>query len=254
MSNENRSVWISGLALAVAVVVFFNFEKIPGLGPSFVIPVDENAGDDGTGVWRAQVETIMADTTEVWTAKLAEAGTHYTPPRYDTFFDKTADMCGTGVPASLPVYCIGARRLAIQTGAFQGYARRHYLLGELIVTYAIAHMVGHHVQAMQGHLTGQDQSDGSDRHIRLELQADCYAGIWLAEAEPRFGEIADRHIGQMLSATDPGGDVDSDWHGRPGYLAETFRGARLEQRERWLRKGYTSGDLAACDALTAEIL
>jgi len=196
------------------------------------------------------VAAIVGDTEDFWGKTFSAMGKRYTPPRMVLYRNSTASACGQARAAVGPFYCPGDREVYLDTNFFDELARRFGAPGQFAQAYVIAHEIGHHVQNLTGTMEQFDaraaQSDGRTRNalsVRLELQADCYAGVWAASARQR-ALIDTSDVDSGLRAAAAVGD-DQITKGR--VPPDAFTHGTAEQRTRWFRAGLDSGDVRSCN-------
>ena len=203
------------------------------------------------------VAAILGDTEDVWGAVFKSMGERYEPPSLVLFHNATRSRCGLASAASGPFYCSADRELYLDTAFFNELARRFGAPGEFAQAYVIAHEVGHHVQNLTGTMRKVDQEmqrqDSRGRNalsIRLELQADCYAGVWGYYAQKR-GKLEPGDLESGFRAASAVGD-DQIQKRTQGYVVpESFTHGTAEQRLRWFKTGLESGDMRKCDTFAA---
>jgi predicted metalloprotease len=199
------------------------------------------------------VAAVLGDTEDVWHAVFKSIGARYEPPRLVLFRGSTRSACGRASASTGPFYCSADRELYLDTDFFNELSRRFGAPGDFAQAYVIAHEVGHHVQNLTGamkmvdqKMQGQDARGRNALSVRLELQADCYAGLWGFYAQKRnLLEAGDLEEG--FRAASAVGD-DSIQKRAQGYVVpESFTHGSAEQRLRWFRIGLESGDLRRCN-------
>jgi len=205
------------------------------------------------------VDVIEQSTTDVWTQEFRNSGQTYRRPAAVTLYDQaTGTGCGTGQSAMGPFYCPADQKVYLDLSFWSELESKFGAKGEFARAYVIAHEVGHHVQQ----LTGQSDKVGGDRRgaqsgsVRLELQADCYAGVWAAHAGELSGGgivINQADIQDGLGAASAVGDdtIQSRTQGR--VVPDSFTHGTSAQRMKWFTRGYERGDPAACDTFSGAI-
>ncbi|MEO8305076.1 MAG: neutral zinc metallopeptidase [Betaproteobacteria bacterium] len=203
------------------------------------------------------VAAILGDTEDVWSSVFKSMGARYEPPRLILFRNTTASACGRASAASGPFYCSADRELYLDTAFFNELAQRFGAPGEFAQAYVIAHEVGHHVQNLSGTMGKVDQAmqrqDSRGRNalsIRLELQADCYAGVWGFFAQKR-GKLEPGDLESGFRAASAVGDDQIQKRTQGRVVPETFTHGTAEQRLRWFKTGLESGDMRKCDTFAA---
>ena len=200
------------------------------------------------------VRKVLASTEDVWQNQFQQHGAKYQYPTLVLFRGSTPTACGSGQAAMGPFYCPGDRKVYIDLGFYDILKTKLGSPGDFAQAYVIAHEVGHHVQnltgisgkvdAMRGRVSEAQQNALS---VRLELQADCYAGIWANQADEAKHILEQGDIEEALNAASHIGD-DALQKAAQGYVVpESFTHGTSQQRIAWFKRGYESGDLAACD-------
>ena len=226
----------------------------PGYGPQVQSPKVAEDPDKGLSV------RVLGDTEDVWTALFQAMGSRYEPPKLVLFRKSVVSMCGRASAASGPFYCPADRKLYLDTAFFQELQNRFGAPGDFAQAYVIAHEVGHHVQNLMGTMREFDQAAGrvDERQrnalsVRLELQADCYAGVWgFYAAKRNLLEPGDAEEG--LRAASAVGD-DAIQKRTQGYVVpDAFTHGKADQRMKWFQTGLRSGDPRTCNTFSAKAL
>jgi predicted metalloprotease len=199
------------------------------------------------------VSATLGDTEDVWTSVFKTMGAQYEPPRLVLFHRATRSACGGAQAAAGPHYCSADRKLYLDTDFFDQLSRRFGAPGDFAQAYVIAHEVGHHVQNLTGTMRKVDgemrRTDARGRNalsVRLELQADCYAGIWGYYAQKR-NKLEPGDLEEGFRAASAVGD-DAIQKRAQGYVVpESFTHGSSEQRLRWFRAGLETGDVRRCN-------
>ncbi len=207
---------------------------------------------------RELVARVLGDTEEVWTALFKAMGTRYEPPKLVLFRGSVVSQCGHTSASAGPFYCPADQKVYLDLGFFRELANRFGAPGDFAQAYVIAHEIGHHVQNQLGVMREFEQTAArmDDRRrnamtIRLELQADCYAGVWgFYAAKRNLLEPGDLEEGLRAAASV--GD-DTIQKRTQGYVVpDAFTHGRSDQRVRWFRQGFASGDPRSCNAFAAK--
>jgi len=226
----------------------------PGYGPQHAPapgqPRAPNASPDPAKDFAA---AVLGDTEDVWKAVFQAMGARYEPPRLVLFRRATQSACGHASAATGPFYCSADRELYLDTAFFGELSRRFGAPGDFAQAYVIAHEVGHHVQNLTGTMAKVDrqmqQLDARGRNalsVRLELQADCYAGIWGYFAQRRNKlEVGDLEEGFRAAAAV--GDDEIQKRAQGYVVPESFTHGTADQRLKWFRTGLESGDMRRCN-------
>ena len=204
------------------------------------------------------VATVLANTEDVWTTMFRQMGATYEQPRLVMFSGVVRSACGMAQTASGPFYCPLDHKLYLDTSFFDELDRRFGAPGDFAQAYVIAHEVGHHVQNLLGILPKVEQlkqqvgrSEANALSVRVELQADCFAGIWANQAQQLRQILETGDIDEGIRAAGAVGD-DRIQKQTQGYVVpDGFTHGSSAQRAAWFRKGLQSGDLRACDTFNA---
>ena len=206
------------------------------------------------------VAHVLGDTEDVWTSVFQQRGGHYQPPKLVLFRGHADSACGLASAATGPFYCPGDRDVYLDLAFFQELSSRFGAPGDFARAYVIAHEVGHHVQNQLGLMAQvQQKSAGASDiarnalSVRLELQADCFAGIWGHSAQQR-GLIDAKDVESGIAAASAVGDDRLQQRSRGYVVPESFTHGTSAQRVRWFKSGLDSGDLRRCDTFGAREL
>ncbi len=204
------------------------------------------------------VRKVLASTEDTWQGIFRESGQQYQDPKLVLFSGATPTACGTGQAAMGPFYCPGDHKVYIDLAFYRELKQRFHAPGEFAQAYVIAHEVGHHVQNLLG-ISGKvdaarrrgDEAHGNALSVRLELQADCFAGVWGQRADSLRHILEPGELEQALTAAAAIGDDTLQQQSRGTVVPETFTHGSSAQRVRWFRKGFESGDPKQCDTFSA---
>ena len=211
---------------------------------------------------RSFVATVLADTEDVWTEIFAARGKTYVKPRLVLFEGSTdAGGCGMAKSAIGPFYCPADQTVYLDTAFFNELSRRFGAPGDFARSYVIAHEIGHHVQKQLGRTAQVDAMRGkiseaefNKLSVRLELQADFYAGVWANHADKARGILEKGDVEAALAAAKAIGD-DALQKAAQGYVVpDSFTHGTSEQRARWFRLGLETGDVTQGDTFKAREL
>lgn len=204
------------------------------------------------------VKVVLADTEDVWAAYFQRSGQAYEMPRLVVFRGSQPTACGTGDAAMGPFYCPADRKVYIDLGFFDTLRERLGAPGDFAQAYVIAHEVGHHMQNLMGTTEKLDRARGrvSEREmnalsVKLELQADCFAGVWAKLSQRGKGWLEAGDIEEGLNAAAQIGDDTLQKRSSGTVVPESFTHGSSEQRVRWFRRGLDAGDLKACDSFSS---
>jgi predicted metalloprotease len=219
-----------------------------GAGPA---PASAPAADD---TMRQFVSAVLGSTEDTWAAILRNEGRAYRPATLVLFSGATPSACGMGQAAAGPFYCPGDEKVYIDLSFYDELRSRFRAPGDFAQAYVIAHEVGHHVQDLLGTFEaarrqqrGAGGADANAVSVRLELQADCYAGIWAHHADAARPLLEAGDVEEALTAASAIGDDRLQRETQGTVTPETFTHGTSAQRVRWFRRGLDSGDLRACD-------
>ena len=202
------------------------------------------------------VGQVLDDAQRTWATLLPRSGTQYRDAKLVLFRDATATGCGTGQSAMGPFYCPLDEKVYIDLGFYDELQRRLGASGDFAQAYVIAHEIGHHVQNLLGtsdqlrRAQQRDPGSANEYSVRLELQADCFAGVWGRSTEQR-NNLSQGDIEEgMNAAASVGDDRILSRSGRTANV-ESFTHGSSAQRVSWFKKGFDSGDPKACDTFAA---
>lgn len=194
---------------------------------------------------REFASVVLKSTENVWNRILPEqAGQQYREPKLVLFTNQVSSACGYASSATGPFYCPGDQKLYLDFGFFRQLKTEFRAEGDFAEAYVIAHEVGHHVQNLLGAMSRAGGSN--EASVRLELQADCYAGVWANYADKNnLVEAGD--IQEAIRAAEAVGD-DAIQKRTQGYVVpDSFTHGSSAQREEWFKRGFNSGDMRQCD-------
>ena len=200
------------------------------------------------------VQVVLADTEDVWNKLFAEKNADYVEPRLVLFEGATPTACGTGQSASGPFYCPADQKVYIDLSFYTLMQKQFGVSGEFAQAYVIAHEIGHHVQNQLG-ISGkvhEARQRGSERQanemsVRLELQADCFAGAWAFHSNQARGILEQGDVESALKAAAAIGDDALQRKQQGRVVPDSFTHGTSEQRSRWFSKGLESGRVESCN-------
>lgn len=200
---------------------------------------------------------ILASTEDVWTAEFRKQGLTYRAPKLILFHGSVQSACGGATSAAGPFYCSADEQVYLDLDFFNEMSRSIGAAGDFACAYVIAHEVGHHVQHLLGTLdqahsqmARQGEAEKNKTSVRIELQADYYAGVWGYHENRMFGSLQDGDIEEAINAAQKIGDDYLQKKARGYSTPESFTHGTSQQRMRWLKKGLTTGSLAGGDTFT----
>ncbi|TWU43050.1 putative neutral zinc metallopeptidase [Novipirellula aureliae] len=233
-------------------------------GQQNVAPMQQGAGNElSEGEIEAGefAKTILADTEDVWTKLFNEAGRRYEPPILVLFSGRVESACGMASAASGPFYCPADKKVYLDTSFFDQLANQLGAPGDFAQAYVIAHEVGHHVQNLLGYTDKVEQVrrtgskvDANEASVRLELQADFFAGVTMNHTQRDKNVLEPGDIEEGLRAATAIGDDRLQQQSQGYVVPESFTHGTSEQRLRWFRKGLETGDLSQGDTFNTNNL
>ncbi len=247
-----RSKWGLLLIGVGAIAYFGNFISLPGLtGSSSSRPVNEAIDNE----LAAFIKTVHADTEAVWSAVFTRAGARYPAPTLVLYRGSTRSGCGPASARMGPFYCPADQKIYVDLGFFEDLEGQHGAAGDFAQAYVLAHEVGHHIQNLEGTLDAVQRAkqavSGKGKknalQVRVELQADCYAGLWANHAQKQFNLLEAGDLEEALVAAAAIGDDRLQKQSRGFSIPHTFTHGSSKQRVEWFSRGFESGELAKCD-------
>lgn len=200
------------------------------------------------------VAVVLGDTEDVWNQLFQQGGKNYQEPTLVLFTDAVNSACGYADAAVGPFYCPADQKVYIDLGFYRDLKERHQAPGDFAQAYVIAHEIGHHVQNLLG-ISEQVQSrrgqvskeEANQLSVRLELQADCLAGIWAHHAQRARQILEEGDIEEALNAASAIGDDRLQRQARGYVTPESFTHGSSKQRVEWFKRGIQTGELAQCN-------
>ncbi len=253
-----------GIGTIVLILVAMYF----GVDPTPLLQGMQSASTSGTQPTEADlrndpladmVSVVVADTEDVWKEIFASQGRQYREPTLVMFTGSTRSACGLGQAAMGPFYCPADQKAYIDLSFYDQMRTRYRAPGDFAQAYVIAHEIGHHVQNLLG-ISGEvhrmkqrvSQAEANALSVRLELQADCLAGVWANRADRARNILEAGDVEEALNAASAIGDDTLQRQSRGTVVPESFTHGTSAQRQRWFRAGLASGDPDACDTFSAE--
>jgi len=257
---------IGGMGIGGIIIVGLIY-LIMGRNPMEVLQNADLTGSSGqTEAYQPSAEEeelasfakkILAGTEDVWTAEFKKMGKTYVPPKLVLFTGSVQSGCGGATSATGPFYCSADQCVYLDLSFFMNMKKQLGADGDFAYAYVIAHEVGHHVQNLLGTLNAahQQMSRVSEKErnqisVRLELQADFYAGIWAYHDNEMFGSLQDGDIEEGLNVASKIGDDYLQKKAQGYEVPDSFNHGRSEQRVKWLKKGLTTGDIRNGDTFS----
>ncbi len=244
----------SKLGLAVvgigAVAYFSGFNPLSSIMGGGAKPANEAADNEQA----AFMKTVMADTEAVWGKVFAQAGERYPAPELVLYRGGTSSGCGPARAGMGPFYCPEDRKVYVDLAFFSDLKRKHGAGGDFAQAYVLAHEIGHHIQNMEGTLDKVQQAkqrvSGNKENqlqVMVELQADCYAGVWANQAQKQFKILEAGDLEEALTAAASIGDDRLQKQAQGFAIPHTFTHGSSKQRVEWFAKGVKSGMMRDCN-------
>ncbi len=247
--------WIFGIDPGTVINVATGLQA----GSSQPAPTPTSPANDET---TRMVSKVLGSTERIWHAQFTQAGRQYLEPTLVLFTDATPTACGTGQSAAGPFYCPLDRKVYIDLSFFEDMKRQFQISGDFAQAYVIAHEVGHHVQNLLGlsdrvqkaQHQASSQAQANALSVRLELQADCLAGVWAAQANDSRQILEAGDVEAALHAASAIGDDRLQQRSQGHIVPDAFTHGNSAQRVRWFKRGLESGDLQQCNTFQAASL
>jgi uncharacterized protein len=266
-----RSAGGGGISGIIILVILFFVLRACGIDPMQILNGgDQSVAPGGGGTvsetsppasdeMKQFVATVLAETEDTWNGIFQAQGLKYEEPTLKLFSGSINSACGMASAASGPFYCPGDHKVYLDTNFFDQLANQFGASGDFAEAYVIAHEVGHHVQNLTGILPKFNEmrqqvseAEANQMSVRVELQADCFAGIWGRFTEQK-GILEKGDLEEALNAARQIGD-DTLQKRMQGYVVpESFNHGTSQQRMTWFKRGYDSGKLDACDTFNNPI-
>ncbi|KGF68858.1 flagellar biosynthesis anti-sigma factor FlgM [Hoeflea sp. BAL378] len=252
-----KTILILGVIFLVLKLIGIDPLQMLGADPGAVTGQPSASGSQISETRRDEmtqfVATVLAETEDVWNGIMKAQGMEYPEPTLVLFSGAVSSACGNASAASGPFYCPGDQKLYIDLSFYDELSQRFKASGDFAQAYVLAHEVGHHVQNLIGVLPkfnqmrqSMTQAEENQMSIRVELQADCFAGIW-GHYTAQKGILESGDLEEALNAAQQIGD-DTLQRRTQGYVVpESFNHGTSAQRKEWFARGFDSGRLAACD-------
>ena len=204
------------------------------------------------------ISVVLADTEDTWHQIFQEMGGTYQEPKLVLFSGSVQSACGYAQAAMGPFYCPGDRKVYLDLSFYQDLKDRHNAPGDFAQAYVVAHEVGHHVQTLlgispkvQAMKQRVSEKQANELSVRLELQADCFAGVWANRAQKARQIIEQGDVEEALNAASQIGDDRLQQQGQGYVVPDSFTHGSSQQRMRWFTRGIQSGDLQQCDTFSS---
>jgi hypothetical protein len=253
-----RGLGIGGVVVVLALSLltgrnlFQDLGVQPAVGTSRPMTPEDSAREERDVQF---VSFVLDDAQDTWSKILSQNGTQFRPARLVLFRNSTQSACGLGQSAMGPFYCPNDERVYIDLAFYDELQNRFRASGDFAQAYVLAHELGHHVQHLLGtdarvrQLQESDAGAANQFSVRLELQADCYAGVWAHSTDQRR-LLQEGDVEEALNAASAVGDdrIQTQTTGRVNV--DSFTHGSAAQRAEWFKRGFQSGDPRACDTFT----
>jgi hypothetical protein len=267
--GRGRGIGIGTIAVALVAGWIFGINPLTILGalgggdmaPTAQVEQAQGQAQAPTDDMGRFVASVLGGTEDVWGQVFQQAGSQYQKPRLVLFRGATPTACGTGQSAMGPFYCPGDQKVYIDLSFYETLRRQLGAPGDFAQAYVIAHEVGHHVQNLMG-ITDQMEnlrSRVSEREynamsVRLELQADCFAGLWAHHNHKSKAILEPGDVEEALTAAAAIGDDALQRKSQGQIVPDSFTHGTSAQRQRWFNAGLQSGQVQSCDTFKAATL
>ena len=266
-----RGLPVGGKGIGLGTIVLALVAMYFGVDPSIVLnqaaqapapsATSRPAGPPANDAESKFIRHVLAETEDTWQQIFRQNGKQYTEPTLVLFSGATRTACGVGQAAMGPFYCPADQKVYIDLSFYQELKTRYKAPGDFAQAYVIAHEVGHHVQNLLG-ISGKVQAareraserEANSLSVRLELQADCLAGVWAKNADAARGILEAGDLEEALQAATAIGDDTLQKQAQGYAVPDSFTHGSAEQRMRWFKRGMESGQLAVCNTFQARNL
>jgi uncharacterized protein len=260
--GRGLKIGLGGTLLALIASYFFGIDPRVILGLMDAVPNQSSAPAVSSGTPQDQqgrfIAAVLGETEDTWSAIFQANGLQYLPPKLVLYRDEMPTACGSGSAAAGPFYCPLDRKVYLDLSFFQQLSDEFQAPGEFAEAYVLAHEVGHHVQNLLG-ISGKvraAQERASDAQanqlsVRLELQADCFAGVWAKHADQTKHILEQGDVDSALRAAAAVGDDTLQKRARGYVVPESFTHGSAAERTGWFKRGLTDGSIQGCDTFAA---
>jgi uncharacterized protein len=255
---------VGGTLLALAASYFLGIDPRLVLGLMSAVPNEQSAPAAHYGTPQDEqgrfIAAVLGETEDTWSALFQAQGLQYVPPKLVLYRDQMPTACGTGSAAAGPFYCPLERKVYLDLGFFQQLADEFQAPGLFAEAYVLAHEVGHHVQNLLG-IAEQvraaqqraSQAQANQLSVRLELQADCFAGVWAKNADETKHILEAGDVESALRAASAVGDDTLQKRAQGYVVPESFTHGTAAERVGWFKRGLSSGSIASCDTFSGGV-
>ena len=269
--EDRRGIGMGAGGLGIGGIVVAVIAYFMGFDPGTAIQVGQQVGQGQQEQRQVQkgapgdemgqfVSKVLGSTEDVWGRIFQQSGSQYRAPTLVLYDGQVRSACGTGQAAMGPFYCPGDEKLYIDLSFFRDLQARFRAPGDFAQAYVIAHEVAHHVQKLTGSFEKLEaaksrgsQAEFNRASVRMELQADCYAGVW-GHYAGGMNQLSQGDLEEALGAANAIGDDRLQKQAQGRVVPDSFTHGSSEQRVRWFKRGFESGQPKACDTFSAASL
>lgn len=259
---------IGGIVVLVLGMMLFGFNPFGGGSQQMVGQSPQVTSQNAAGVCAANGAAghfscrVLASTEDTWGRIFQQSGQTYTPPRLHFYARQGQSGCGEAMSAMGPFYCPSDQRVYLDTSFFDELQTRFHAAGDFAQAYVIAHEVGHHIQYLTGiadkvrrEQQASNEAGANALQVRMELQADCYAGVWAANAKDARGQplLEPGDAEEGLRAAQAIGDDTLQRSAGQTPMPDSFTHGTSAERMAWLKRGLESGDASQCNTFAGSI-
>jgi predicted metalloprotease len=256
---------VGGTLLALAASYFFGVDPRLIMGLMSAVPSSQQSAGAAARSGTPQDEqgrfiaAVLGETEDAWGAIFQAQGLTYTPPTLVLYRDELPSACGSANAAVGPFYCPSDRKVYLDLGFFQQLADEFQAPGQFAEAYVLAHEVGHHVQNLLG-ISAKvraaqeraSEAQANQLSVRLELQADCFAGVWAKNADAAKHFLEQGDIDSALRAASAVGDDTLQKRAQGYVVPESFTHGSSAERMSWFKRGFAGGAISNCDTFAAD--
>jgi predicted metalloprotease len=259
-----RSIGLGTIAIALIAMYF-------GVDPSVVLNIGQELQQKSPVLAQSIpkddpeakfVAKVLASTEDTWSKIFEASGEQYPPPKLVLFRGQTPTGCGSGQAASGPFYCPGDQKVYIDLSFYQEMKTRFHAPGDFAQAYVIAHEVGHHIQNLMGtsdkvqkaRQNSHNEAESNQYSVRLELQADCYAGVWAMHADGSDRILEPGDVEEAMTAAAAIGDDALQKQAQGFAVPDSFTHGTSAQRMHWFNQGLASGDIKKCNTFSKSLV
>jgi len=253
---------VGGTLLALVASYFLGIDPRLLLGLMSAVPTQQSAPAAHYGTPQDEqgrfIAAVLGETEDTWSAIFQEGGREYIPPKLVLYRNAMPTACGTGSAAAGPFYCPLDRKVYLDLSFFQQLAEEFQAPGEFAEAYVLAHEVGHHVQNLLGIAdrvrAAQErtsQAQANQLSVRLELQADCFAGVWARHADETKHILEQGDVESALRAASAVGDDTLQKRAQGYVVPESFTHGTSAERVSWFKRGMAAGSIDSCNTFSA---